>query len=99
MEAESVLDEQMSKLRVKQAELQAVTDKLTGLTDDLSNKQAQKTVRRQGTSHQSINCDVFKPYGATNLFNIDSTCDSVFLPDDIMLFAYNQIGFMPLIWM
>ena len=40
--AESELGEQMGRLRIKQAELQDVTDKLQKLNDDLENKQTEK---------------------------------------------------------
>ena len=43
-QAESVYEEHMSKLRVKQAELQAVTDKLNNLNDNLDTKQNEKKV-------------------------------------------------------
>ncbi|KAK3779689.1 hypothetical protein RRG08_013644 [Elysia crispata] len=41
-EAEAVLEEQMSKLKVKQAELKSVTDKLQALNDNLVQKQTEK---------------------------------------------------------
>lgn len=40
-----VLDDQMAKLRQKQAELKEVTDKLEALNDDLENKQMEKEVK------------------------------------------------------
>ena len=43
-EAEAVLEEQMSKLKVKQAELKSVTDKLQALNDNLVQKQTEKKV-------------------------------------------------------
>ena len=42
--AESSLAEQMANLETKQLELKAVTDKLTGLQDDLEAKQNEKKV-------------------------------------------------------
>src|SRR6218665_3561571 len=44
LEAEVIYEESMAKLRVKQAELQAVTAKLQNLNDQLSFKQEQKRV-------------------------------------------------------
>ncbi len=42
--AESVFDEYMTRLQVKQAELKVVTDKLQKLNDDLDAKQKEKKV-------------------------------------------------------
>ena len=44
MRAESVLGDQMSKLRKKQAELKVITDKLDKLNEDLDTKQTEKKV-------------------------------------------------------
>lgn len=44
-EAEAVLATQMAKLHQKQAELQAITDKLNGLKDQLKTKEEEKVVR------------------------------------------------------
>ena len=44
--AEGELAEQMAKLKIKQDELQAITDKLNGLTEDCEIKQQEKKVRQ-----------------------------------------------------
>lgn len=44
MAAEAVLTEQMEKLKIKQAELKSVSDKLQALNDHLVQKQIEKKV-------------------------------------------------------
>lgn len=45
-EAEATLATQMARLHEKQAELQAITDKLNGLKDQLKTKEEEKVVRQ-----------------------------------------------------
>lgn len=45
-EAEATLATQMARLHQKQAELQAITDKLNGLKDQLKTKEEEKVVRQ-----------------------------------------------------
>jgi predicted metal-dependent hydrolase len=43
-QAESIFEENMAKLRIKQAELQEITEKLNKLNEDLDTKQTEKKV-------------------------------------------------------
>lgn len=50
-EAEATLATQMARLHQKQAELQAITDKLNGLKDQLKTKEEEKVVRQRVDIH------------------------------------------------
>lgn len=49
-----VLDDQMARLREKQAELKEVKDKLDALHDDLENKQMEKEVKSNSFVNERV---------------------------------------------